>query len=727
MNNSSDTEKKQSKWAIDLDETYPDDALLSCLMIITKYYQNPYSAAALSAGLPLVDNKLTPSLFERAAERAHLKSQIRKRKLKDIQSIALPAILLLDLLEKTEGGSVKIINPESGTGIIEISLEALNKRYLGQVIFVRPEFEFSPRGDEVFLPDKGHWFWSALKKTIPIYSEVLLASFFINLFALAVPFFILNVYDRVIPNHAFETLWVLAIGITIVFIFEFILRVLRGYFIDNASKTIDIKLSSSIFAHILNIEMGSRPQSTGAFANAVHSFEFFRDFITSTTITLLVDLPFVLLFLAVIYLIAGNMVLIPLIIFPIMLLIAFFLQKPLVNLTRKSYSYGAEKQAILIESIHGAETIKTSLAESAMQQRWERIVTLGARLGAKLRLLSNFGSSLSHFFQRIAIVLVVILGVYKVAEHQLSTGGLIACVIITRRTIAPISQLATFLIRYYQASNSLKALGQIMQLPTDRRTDKKTFHRPHVKGDIEFRNVSFSYPRQPILALNNISFSIKAGEKVALIGRIGSGKTTVAKLIMGLYQPSEGSLLLDNTEMHQLDPADVRKHMGYVPQDITLFYGTIRENITFGGNHIDDKEILRAAKIAGVDRFVDTHPDGYDMQVGERGQCLSGGQRQTIAIARSVLLKPPVFIFDEPTNSMDDNSETYFRKNFTDQLNSNTLILATHKAAMLSLVDRIIVFENGHIVADGPKEHVITALGAKSNVTSQETQESDNN
>lgn len=700
----------------DLNVEQDVDPLLGCLIVMTKYYQRPMSAQALTAGLPLVNKRLTPQLFIRAAQRADLSAQLNQVEFKKINKLVLPAIAVLKdgracVITEFSGKNAKVIFPETGVGVTEIERKHLSEKYSGYIYYIKPNYRFSQRSEETFKKPTKNWFWSIFLKAWPIYGEVLVASALVNLFAIAMPLFIMNVYDRVVPNYAIETMWVLASGITIVFMFDFMLKTLRSYFIDIAGKHIDVRLSSIIFQQILGIKMASRPQSVGALANSVQSFEIFRDFMTSTTITVLVDLPFVFLYISVIYMIGGNLALIPLAMIPLVLIIGILLQLPLIKLTQESYQHAAEKQATLIESLSGAEAIKTSSAEGTMQSRWEQVVAISAKLGMKLRMLSNFGVNSAMSAAQFASVLVVIFGVYKISDGDLTTGGLIACTILTGRAMGPLSQIAALFTRYFQSVNALTSLNTIMQLPVERDPTTKHLHRPFLRGDIVFSHVAFNYPEAEIPAINDVSFKINAGEKVAIIGRLGSGKTTVAKLMMQLYQPQAGNVLLDGTDYLQIDPADIRFNVGYVPQDIVLFYGSIRDNIVLGAPHVDSEEVEIAAKIAGVDNFVRKHPRGYDLQVGERGSNLSRGQRQAVAIARAILLNPSILIFDEPSTSMDDSSEAELRAHLMQYLKQNkTFILITHKASMLDLVDRIIVMDNGKLIADGSKEAVLAAL-----------------
>ena len=702
-------------WDLGRGSQRTDDPLLGCLIALTRLYGRPATPAALTEGLPLSEGYLTPEVFVRAAERAGLSARRVPRKLGDLNLHVLPAVLLLEgrealVLSDWDGDTAVLIDPLSGTGELRLPREQLQARYTGHVLFARPNHRFDARSAAGERPRPRHWFWGTLWLSWPIYGEVLIASFLVNLFALASPLFIMNVYDRVVPNRAIETLWVLAVGVAIVFLFDLMMRGLRAYFLDVAGRKFDLVVSSRLFEQVLGLKMSSRPQSVGAFASNLHEFDGFREFFTSATLTTLIDLPFVALFLLVIWLIGGPVVLVPLVMIPLVVLYGLAVQGPLGRTVQQSFRHSAEKNATLVEALTGLETLKTMGATGTTQTRWERSVAQLARLGMRSRMLSASVLNVAAFCTQISTVGVVVYGVYLISAGELSMGGLIACTILSGRALAPLTGVAAILVRYDQAVASMRALDSVMHLPVERPADRQFVHRPQIDGAIEFDGVSFTYPGQSAGALRDVSFRIAAGEKVGIIGRVGSGKSTLSKLILGLYEPTEGAVLLDGTDLRQLDPGDVRASVGYVPQDVTLFFGTVRENITLGAPHADEETVLAAAELGGVRDFADRHPQGLDMRVGERGEGLSGGQRQGIAIARSLLMKPPVLLFDEPTNHLDNSSEERFRERLKNILPQRTLLLITHRASLLTLVDRLIVIEGGRVIADGPKERVLEAL-----------------
>ncbi|MFZ5766899.1 MAG: type I secretion system permease/ATPase [Thermodesulfobacteriota bacterium] len=694
-----------------------DDPLLDCLVQLTKLFGRDQSRNALSAGLPLVDNRLTVELFPRAAKRAGLSTKIVKRALSDITPLALPVVLLLQsrqacvLIDTAPDGETHtVLPPESGGGAKTISRQALEELYTGYAFFVQPSYRFQDRTLDDIAPRPKNWFWGTLFASWRMYRDVLIASLLINLFTLATPFFILNVYDRVIPNAAHETLWVLVVGIIGIYLFELLLRGLRGYFIDDAGKKSNLRISSQLFEKVLGLRMEVKPKSVGAFAKNLQQFENIRDFITSFSITALIDMPFVAIGLAAIWYFAGNMVWIQIIAIVVLLLFSIVMQLPLKQAVEASFHASSQKNAILVEGLNGLETVKLLGAEGQLQRAWEEAESYISRWNVRSRLLSSSVTHVASFVQNLAVVLLVVLGVYKISQGELTQGGLIACIILSRRTLTPMTQVVNLATRFHRAKTSYDVLKRIMELPEERPAGKQFLQRSRFAGKIGLKNIGFRYPEQTTDTLKNVTLEIAPGERVALIGPIGSGKTTIGKLILGLYQPTEGMVSMDDTDIRQIDPAELRHFIGYVPQDVTLFRGTVRDNIVFGTHDVDDATILHAAEMAGVADFVKKHPAGYDMEIGEQGRGLSGGQRQTVAIARALLLDPPVLVMDEPSSSMDNRTETRLKTNLAPLLAGKTVILITHRASLLDLVDRIVVIDNGTVVADGPKQRIVEAL-----------------
>ncbi len=694
-----------------------NDELLDCLLIVARAHGEVPTRDALMAGLPAEHARLTPGLFARAARRAHLSSNLVRCPLADLKNALLPAIVLLHgeracvLLGLNEDRSqARVVYPELGDAPVQVELSALEADYTGISIYARPTQRFDARTPEVRAGRHGHWFWSVIAESRPLYRDVLLAALLANLFALGMPLFTMNVYDRVVPNHAFETLWVLALGLLLMLVSDLVLRTMRGRFVDLASSRADVKLSAFIMERVLGMRMEQRPASAGSFASNLRAFESVRDFIGSATVVAFIDLPFALIFMIVIGWISWLM-LIPLCLgAAVMVLYALAVQGRMHELAETTYRAGAQRNATLIEGLVGFETIKALAAEAPIQRKWEKSAALLARVGAQLRLLSSTASNTSAFVQQFINLCIVIIGVYLISERELTMGGLIACTMLASRAMGPVGQVAGLLVQYHTAATALTSLDEMMKKEVERPENSTFISRGRLKGALEFRDVSFTYPGQSAPSLRNLSFSIKPGEKVAILGRIGSGKTTLEKLILGLYRPSEGAVLVDGIDLRQLDPAELRRQIGYVQQDVMLFYGSLRDNITLGAPLADDAAIVKAAEIGGIIGLVNQHPQGFDMLVGERGESLSGGQRQGVAIARAVINDPPIMLLDEPTSSMDYSSEDDIKRRLTEYGQEKTVILISHRTSLLDLAERIIVMDGGRIMADGPKEQVITAL-----------------
>lgn len=693
------------------------DPLLDCLVELTRIHGRPSTRAALVAGLPLEKGALSPSLFGRAAGRAGLSAKVIRRPLDRIDDLLLPAVLLLANEEAcvllgwdASGQTARLLFPETGQGSVQISREALAERYSGIAIFARPHFRFDRRTPQVGDVKLRHWFWGALADQWLVYRDVLGAALLINMLALAMPLFTMNVYDRVVPNRAIETLWMLALGVILVIGVDMALRSLRGYFLDLASARIDMQLSARIMERVLGVRMEARPAAVGAFSSNLRSFESVRDFITSASVTAFIDLPFALLFVLVIAIIAWQLIIPVLLAIVLVVMYAYVLQHKMHALSESTYRASALRNATLIESLTALETIKTQGAEGVMQSKWEKSVAFVSRVNNQMRFLSAAATTGAMEIQQIVNVVVVIAGVYLIGDGKLSMGGLIACTMLTSRAIAPLGQMVGLLMQYHNAKVALSSLEQVMQNPVERPADANFVHRPELKGNIEFQDVAFSYPNCQVAALKGLNCRINAGEKVVVIGRIGSGKTTLQKLLLGLYQPTAGAVSIDGVDLRQLDPADLRRNIGYVAQDVTLFYGTLRDNIAIGAPYAEDSAIVAAAEAGGLTEFVNRHPDGFDMMIGERGDSLSGGQRQGVAIARAFLMDPPILLLDEPTSAMDFTSEQQFKERLRQIAAHKTVLIVTHRNSLLDLATRVIVVDEGHIVADGPRDQVIQAL-----------------
>ena len=692
------------------------DVLLQCLILVCQDHSLPATPESLTAGLPLSEDGLTPDLLTRAAKRAGLNASIKPLDVNDVPNAVCPVVVLLKgnnacvYLGRTASGEAEVIYPALVNSPVTEDYEDFRAKQAGFVLIARPRFRFDSRVSRADFRRDGHWFWSAVKENTPVYRDVLIAAFFINVFALALPLFTMNVYDRVVPNAAFDTLWVLALGVFFILIADVVLKTLRGHFLDLASRRVDVGLSSRIMEHTLGMRLEHRPASVGSFAVNLRSFETLRDFITSATITTVVDLPFAVLFFGVIAWIAWP-ILIP-VLFCVLLLLAFaFYMRPrLQKLSETTYQAGALRNATLIESLAGMETLKSMGAESIMQRKWEEATRFLAGVGVQQRLSSLSVTHFTMWCQQLTSVLVIVTGVYLISKGEMTMGGLIASTMLASRSIQPFGQVAGLSTQFHNAKIGMTSLDGLFATPVEHREEGAFVSREHFKGAIEFKGVSFNYPNAETQSLNQVSLQFKAGEHVAILGRVGSGKSTLTKLAMGLYQPVEGAVLVDGIDLRQLEPREYRSSVGYVPQDITLFHGTLRENLTLAQRGISDEALVAAVERAGLSEFVNRHPRGFDMLIEERGDSVSGGQRRCIAVARALIHSPNILILDEPTGSMDHSTEAIVKKHLKAYAEHRTMIVVTHRNSLLDLVDRIIVMDAGKVVADGPRDSVIAAL-----------------
>ncbi|WP_345844238.1 type I secretion system permease/ATPase [Shewanella algae] len=693
------------------------DPLLQALHYVSRFYGLANAPEALITDLPLSNGLLTPFLLPRAAEKAGLQAREEQMPLEQVSPLLFPVIALLrsgdacvvlGIDQQTQQAEVVLSQSDGSEQWLKLS--ELQAQYSGHLFLIKKRFRYDERSPEVLKPREGHWFWSTLWESRSIYRDVLVASVLINLFAIATPMFSRLVYDKIVPNLAFDSLWVLASGITVVFGFDLVLKLMRSYFIDVAGKKSDLLISAKIFAKVMGIRLEAKPPSVGAFARHLQEFESIREFFTSATISSLIDLPFALLFLLVIYMLAGPLVLVPLLAVILLCLYSLLIQKPLARSIEEGSRLASQKHANLVESLAGLETVKMFGAQSQFQYRWEEAVSHMSTWAIKSRKITDSVQNTAGFLQQFVSVAMIVFGVYLIAAGELTMGGLIAASMLSGRAVGPLVQLSLLSTRYNQAKSAMTILERLMAMPSEQEEGKRYIHRPVLKGKIEFDNVSFNYPGSDRAAVSNINLCIEPGEKVAIIGRIGSGKTTLERLLLGLFQPQQGSIRLDDTEISQINPMNVRRNIGCVPQDVTLFFGSIRDNIALGRPQVSDAEVLSAASRAGVTGFTQQDPAGLERQIGEGGQQLSGGQRQAIAIARAFLGNPQVLVLDEPTSSMDNRSELYIKRQLQSLSASQTLVLITHKMSMLNVVDRLIVMEKGKIIADGPRDEVLERL-----------------
>ncbi|EMD81977.1 type I secretion system permease/ATPase [Pacificimonas flava] len=569
---------------------------------------------------------------------------------------------------------------------------------------MRGELEFEGKP-----PRFADWLMEPMRRNRPIYMRVALAAVFINIFALASSLFTMVVYDRVVPNNAVDSLIALSIGLAIVVIFDFILKLLRSYFTDIAGASIDREVGASVFQQLLKVRLDAKKGSTGALAGLMRELETLRDFFASATITALVDVPFILLTLSVIALIGGPVVFVPLAMVPLVILAGYLTHPALDRLSARNMGQGLLKQSVLVETIGGLETVKTTNAGYLLTNRWIGAIDEHASTSLRQRLIANLATTLAQSAQMISYAGVVIVGVGLIAERELSMGGLIACSILGGRAVAPLGQIASLLSRLSTTRAAYRQINGLMATPVEGPAGE-AFKLGKARGEIEFRGVSFKYPDTADPALENVSFKIQPGEKVALLGRVGSGKSTIAKLILGLYPPAEGTVLLDSLDVRQIDPATLREKVGSSLQETVLLSGSVRDNIILGRPNVDDEEMLRAAQIAGTHSFMQHVTNGYDRRLADRGEGLSGGQRQSIALARALAGRPQILLLDEPSSQMDAQTEQQVLGALQKELAGRTLVVVTHRPPFLKLVDRIILMDRGKVIADGPRDEVMKLL-----------------
>lgn len=690
--------------------------LLGCIGILLRLNDMTVSLSSILSSLPVDRESFSPHLSVRAAEQAGMNARLISRSsIKQINPLTLPCVLVLRkgngcVLTGVQGDVAEVIFPEHPKNTRKIEVSKLQELYTGQSIFAAPRGTLDRRAGDIRIFKTRRWFWGNIARFLPIYKHVLLASVVINLLGIAGPLFVMNVYDRVVPNNAVETLWVLAIGVAIAYGFDFLLKNLRGYFVDLAGKNADVLLASRLMQHVMSIRMDRKPESTGTLANSLREFESLREFFSSSTLLALVDLPFLVLFIFIISFIGGPIAYAPSIAVPVVIFIGLFVQFPFQRHVEEGFKEGAQKNALLFEALNGLETVKTSLAEGRIQKRWETVVGMNARSTGKTKALATFSFTFSQFATQVVSVVIIVWGVYRIGAGELTMGGLIACNILVGRAMAPLGAVASMLTRLQQSRVALRALNQVMEIPSERPREKEAVSFEGLAGSVAFEKITFSYPGSQLHALENVNLAVKPAEKVGIIGPMGSGKSTLGRLVLGLYEPEAGSVKIGGIDIRQMDVAELRERIGYVSQDNFLFYGSVRDNLAFGSPFADDAAILRAATIAGVTDFIRNHPAGFGLQVGERGMNLSGGQRQSVSIGRALVRDPDILILDEPTSAMDTAVEALLKARLSTILVGKTLLLISHRHSMLTLVDRLVVMDSGRVLADGPRDKVLELL-----------------
>jgi ATP-binding cassette, subfamily C, bacterial LapB len=694
-------------------ERHKGDPYFGCLLKLTDIYNRIITPETLVAGLPIVD-KMDLDIFIEALDRIRLRGELQEVGYDSIASNNIPCLihdndntpyLLLNINE----GAYTIFDPKTEEQK-RITEDEFKNVYTGVIVTLKESLNISQEELGLNL-DAEHWFFGAFWRYRAAYYKILLAALFTNLLNIVVPLYSMNVYDRVISNHATQTLVVLSVGVFIALFFDLCLRFIKGYFLDVVSKNVDKKLSHKLVEKILGLRLDKIDMSTGSLISQVRELETIRDFLSSSTIVTIVDIPFSIIFLGVIAIIGGwQFLLAALIMIALMFATNITIQNVILKYVKGAFQMGNKKSAFLIGIMMGIETIKAHSGESKIQRKWDLIASAQADIGKDMSIFSSFAMNLSAFWQNAIYVIFVIIGAVMIFENELTMGALIACTILGGRTLSPFTQAASLIMRFGQVKTAYGYLDKIMNMQTERDKGVTMISRPKIDGNIFFENVTFQYQGQAKPLFRNLSFKIEKGDKIAIIGPIGSGKTTIGKMILGFYRPTDGNIFIDGIDNRQIDTIDLRNNIGYVPQDVYLFEGDIAENLSLDHRNTDSAHIQGALQFAGLYDYVKHHPDGINMKVGEGGRFLSGGQKQAIAIARAVMHDPNILLLDEPTSMMDPKTHNIFLSNLVKFAKDRTMIITTHNQSILNIVNKVMLLENGAIKFYGTKDQFVESI-----------------
>lgn len=705
--------------SIELERNTAQDPVLDCVRFLARAWRKTDSSAALTAGLPLRDGKMEAGLMAAAFGRIGVSVRPVEEALSRLKEYDFPVVLLpgdrapMVVLRKLSRRSYRVYDPLEGAEV-NLDAKALKARQPAQLLLVSPDFESVQETTGHRFARNGHWFWSAVRGHSVSILYVLLAAAFINVFAVAFPLFTMNVYDRVLPNSAQTTLWVLAIGIALVSVFDLLLKLARAGVIEFVGRAIDFRLSSALFDRVLNTPLSARPGSTGAFVSRIGQYEVLREFVAASTLVMFVDALFLGVFAYIIAMLVGWLVIFPLIAGAIALMVTVVVGLLSSRAVKSALAESSARNAVLVEALTSPQTVKATRAEGQLLRRWEAAVLASSRTQDKLRSLQSLATNTTAALSQLSLVGIIVGGSYAFTSGDVSTGAIIAAMMLSNRLIAPIGMIAGTLLRARTAVEAYRTVDSIMKLPDERPVRQNQIQRVIRAGRVSFNKVRFAYPGAKVFVLDGVSFAIEPGEKVGIIGRIGSGKTTIGRLMVNFHRASEGEVAIDGIDIDQYHPDDLRRAVGFVVQDPEIFNGTVRDNIIMSDPAASEERVMAAARRAGVEDFVSRHPQGYDMPVGERGALLSGGQRQAIALARAMLVEPKVMFLDEPSSSMDLATERHLIKQLEQSLMPDqTVLIATHRFSLLSLVTRLLVIDNGKLVADGPKDAVLAQLKAR--------------
>ncbi|GFE50004.1 peptide ABC transporter ATP-binding protein [Roseobacter cerasinus] len=695
---------------------------LAVVVWMAQRFGLPFSADAVMARLPSQLNLSDPHPLARALGAIGLKTRLLQRDIRSIDPAVLPVLVWrksgapVVVQAVAQGGKLaQIIDPSQSPLVQEVPLKELRRDLQPEVMLVTRDADHARRmmaPDSAPAPDRGSWFWGPVRANWGSWMQILVAALLLNVMSLALPLFVMNVYDKVIPNLAYVTLWTLAIGVGIALALDFVMRILRANILENIGRRVDMTVAASLFRQAMNAQLLSRPGGAAGIASTIRDFEVVREFFASASFVAVIDMLFIGIFVAALFWVVGPVALVPLLAVPVVLLLAVIAQLPLGRSAADAQRMATKRHVVLVEALGGVETIKSVGAEPVMQREWEAAVAASSQINGRTRFWSNVATTGTALIQQMVSVLIIVWGVFLVAEGQISIGALIAANILAGRVLAPLGAIAQTIFRAQYAVKSLAALNRFMALPVEQETVLRGNARVSA-GAVRLEEVTFSYPEAQRPALKDLSFSVDAGASVALLGRVGSGKTTTGKLLAGLITPDSGNVLVDGVALSQYDPAELRRGIGYLPQTPELFTGTLRENLTLGQPDARDAEIAQALYFAAMDEFMAEAPDGLDMFIGEQGQRLSGGQKQGVALARLLLRKPKTLFLDEPTNAMDQRMQGQIIERFQ-ELNATGvgLIVCTHRQSLAAMADRLIVMDQGRAVLDGPRSEVLDKLRA---------------
>lgn len=700
-----------------------NDALAHAISWIAGHHGRPRTPESLLAGQPM-SGRLAPDQALRALREAGFTAGLVQRRIADLNVLLLPAVLLLKegdaaivVRRHADGLHYDIVMPGRQHHACVATEAELAGEYTGLALVATPQVQPAVVDTPADVDPGRHWFWGTLRRFAPYYRSALLAAALSNVLMLVTGLATSVIYDKVIPNQAYVTLWWLALGAGIALVFDLLARQLRAYLIDMAGRKTDLIVGTALFRQALAIRMEQRPASAGAFAHNVSQVELVREFFASATLSALSDLPFIVLFVAMTFVVGGPLGFVPLIAVPVMLLLSVVIQGALRRAMRSQMQQQADLHGVLVEAVDGLEDLKAAGAQGRFVRHYEEGTAAASESLLKSRSISAWTTNLSMVAQQGVTMVLLVWGVYLIDDKAVTAGALMGAMMFTSRALAPLGSVVSLATRYQSARAAMLNLDRLMSQPVDREPGRAYVPRPEITGRIALRDVGFAYPGdgrdEPPRVLKGVTLAFAPGERVAILGRIGSGKSTVLRLLAGLYQPAEGHVEADGIDLRQIDPADYRARVGFVPQDPRLFHGTLRENVLLDRPSADPGRLADVARLTGLDRLVSGHPKGWDLPVGEAGGLLSGGQRQLVALARCLVTRPTILLMDEPTSSMDAQSEVAFLRQLKAATGDCTLVMVTHRPAVLELVNRIVVVDGGRLVMDGPKDQVLAALAGK--------------